>query len=113
MILSIENDFVKATINLKGAELTSYTNKINGINYLWKGDAQYWGKHAPVLFPVIGMVTNNQIKVDGKMYPMTKHGFARDMQFEVKKQSKDALELVVYSNEETKKIASSAFKLEA
>jgi len=103
MTFTIENEYVKATINQKGAELSSYINKNNNINYLWKGDAKYWGKHAPVLFPVIGMVTNNSIKVNGETYPMTKHGFARDTNFEVRKQSIDSIELFITSNEENKK----------
>jgi galactose mutarotase-like enzyme len=103
MIYSIENEFVKATVNQKGAELSSYINKENGINYLWKGDAKYWAKHAPVLFPVIGKVTNDSIKVNGVSYPMTKHGFARDTNFEVRKQSETTLEFVISSNDETKK----------
>lgn len=103
MIFSIENDYVKATVNPKGAELSSYINKENGINYLWKGDATYWGKHAPVLFPVIGKVTNDSIKVEGEVYPMTKHGFARDTNFELRKQTLNSLEFVIVSNEESKK----------
>ncbi len=103
MIFSIENEFVKATVNQKGAELSSYINKENGINYLWKGDAKYWGKHAPVLFPVIGKVTNDSIKVEGVVYPMAKHGFARDSNFELRKQTLNSLEFVMVSAEETKK----------
>lgn len=103
MIYTIENEFVKATVNDKGAELSSYINKENGINYLWKGDAKYWAKHAPVLFPVIGKVTNDSIKVNGVSYPMSKHGFARDTNFTLRKQSTSSLEFAIESNEATKK----------
>ena len=63
-----------------GAELTSL--RCDGREYLWNGDAAYWNRHSPVLFPVVGKPYNNELHVDGKSYPMKQHGFARDSEFE-------------------------------
>ena len=62
-----------------GAELQSL--KMNGHEYLWHGDAKYWGRRNPILFPMVGKVYGDVFRVDGKEYPMGQHGFARDMEF--------------------------------
>lgn len=63
----------------KGAELASIM--ANGREYLWQGDTRYWGRRAPVLFPIVGKLANNTLRIDGKAYPMNQHGFARDTEF--------------------------------
>ncbi len=102
MIYSIENDFAKASINSFGAELNKYYNKDTGVSYLWSGDSKHWGKFAPVLFPVIGKVYKDKIKVNGVDYLITKHGFARDMEFTLKSKKEDSIELLISSNAHTR-----------
>lgn len=46
-------------------------------NVLWHGDPVYWGKHDPILFPTIGNSWEQRIVVEGKTYPMPKHGFGQ------------------------------------
>jgi galactose mutarotase-like enzyme len=62
-----------------GAELQSL--KRDGREYLWHGDAKYWGRRSPILFPMVGKVYGGVFRVDGKEYPMGQHGFARDSEF--------------------------------
>ncbi|MBQ7708807.1 MAG: aldose 1-epimerase family protein [Bacteroidales bacterium] len=62
-----------------GAELQSL--KVDGKEYLWHGDAKYWGRRNPILFPMVGKVYGGAFRVDGKEYPMGQHGFARDSEF--------------------------------
>ena len=62
-----------------GAELTSL--RCDGREYLWNGDATFWGRRSPVLFPVVGKPYNNELHIDGHVYPMKQHGFARDSEF--------------------------------
>jgi len=79
-MIIIENEFLKAAIDNKGAQLSSLINKETGKELMWQGDAWPW--HAPNLFPVVGQVTNSQILVDGKTYDMPpRHGFARTSDF--------------------------------
>lgn len=73
-------DDMSIVISEYGAELTSLVYA--GQEYLWNGDAAYWNRHSPVLFPVVGKPFNNEIRVGGKVYPMKQHGFARDSEFE-------------------------------
>lgn len=111
MNYSIENNFVKVSVNSKGAELFSYFNKNLNTEYLWQANPKFWGKHAPILFPVIGKMFNDTIKVEGKNYPMTKHGFARDMEFEMRKHQTESIEFVLCSTAQTKEFFPFDFEL--
>ncbi len=77
----MENDILKINITHKGAELQQITHKSSGYDFLWQADPTIWGRHAPVLFPVVGKLKNNQLLIDGTAYPMSQHGFARDAAF--------------------------------
>lgn len=77
----IENDFLKVSINNKGAQLSSLYNKATGVEHMWQADEQIWPWHAPNLFPVVGGLINNQLHVNGEVYDMKRHGFARQSEF--------------------------------
>jgi len=62
-----------------GAELVRL--RFRGQEQLWHGDPTWWNMRAPILFPVIGRSPGAAIKVAGKTYAMTPHGFARDRPF--------------------------------
>ena len=55
--------------------------KYRGMEYLWNGDNKYWGRHAPILFPIVGRLINGKTLINGKEYEMKQHGFARDQDF--------------------------------
>src|SRR5207237_7974115 len=40
-----------------------------------------WPRHAPWLFPIVGRLKDDQLRHRGRTYPMTQHGFARDLRF--------------------------------
>ena len=101
---TIENNFISAEFESFGAELKSLKSKKTDREYMWSADPKYWGKTAPVLFPVIGCVKEDKITVDGTDYPMSKHGFARDKEFELVEQSEISLRYRLSSDEETLKM---------
>ena len=76
----LKNDTVAVTIRFHGAELVSLQDA-QGREYLWNADPAYWKRHAPVLFPLVGSLKDKQYRLGGKTYPMSQHGFARDMHF--------------------------------
>ena len=80
-MVTLQNEFLKVDISPVGAQLTSICNKQNKVEHLWQGDPAVWGFQAPNLFPVVGGCYNNEIQVDGKKYPMERHGFARRSEF--------------------------------
>ncbi|WP_184550595.1 aldose 1-epimerase family protein [Mucilaginibacter sp. FT3.2] len=78
---TIENEYLKASIDTKGAQLSSLIDKATGVEHLWQADADIWPWHAPNLFPVVGGLINNELLVDGEKYAMSRHGFARQSEF--------------------------------
>ena len=91
-----------------GAELTSI--KLDGIERLHQGNSildengkPYWGRHAPILFPIVGKLKDNRTEINGKYYEMTQHGFARDMEFEEIKKNETNHKYILKSNSETLK----------
>lgn len=80
---TLENDFLKITVSENGAELQSVFNKTNGIEYLWQGSKELWGRRAPVLFPIVGRLYNDTYLHKDKTYSLSQHGFARDQVFDL------------------------------
>jgi len=99
----LENEVLKVQVAEKGAELQSIVNKNFGIDYLWNGDTAFWAKHSPVLFPIVGNLKNNTYSYMGKSYELPRHGFARDMNFQVEKDSRQEMVFLLKSNAETRK----------
>ena len=99
MLITIENGCLSLTVDTLGAQMMSL--KRNGTEYLWQGDSKYWGDRAPILFPFIARLTNNSYTFNGKLYPMTIHGFANASEFSVAEQTADSLVLELRSNEKT------------
>lgn len=100
---SIRNNSISISVNPVGAELSSLKNEKNGLNYLWKGDPQFWAKHSPVLFPIVGMLKQGKYSFKGNWYQLPRHGFAREATFTLVSQKEDELVFQLTSSEQTKK----------
>ena len=100
-MFTLENEYLKIEINAKGAELNSIYNKKKDIEYMWSGDPAFWGKKSPVLFPIIGSLKNDTYYFENKAYQMGRHGFARDMEFEVTNQNASAITFTLIRNNVT------------
>ena len=70
-----------ADISTQGAEPHSVRDA-TGHELLWQAGAE-WRRHAPILFPIVGRVPDDTITVGGARYPLTQHGFARDLEWDV------------------------------
>lgn len=88
-LVQLSNEFLEVAIHPLGAELQFLRHKGNGIQYLWHGDPAYWGKHSPILFPVVGGLKDQQYRYQNKVYAMGRHGFARERTFTRVNQSSD------------------------
>lgn len=89
-----------ALLNPLGAELQSLI--IDGKERMWTADPAWWGRHSPVLFPVVGKSKNDKISVDGQTFAMGQHGFARDRAFEVLAGAEEkSVSYVLYDSGET------------
>lgn len=97
----IENEHLRASFVSKGAELQHITGVDSGTEYLWDGNPNYWPKFSPVLFPIIGALKENSYLFEGATYSLPRHGFARDMDFEVQKLSDQEILFTLRSTPET------------
>lgn len=100
MEVNLKAGKAKAKIISQGAELKSLV--LNGRELMWEADPKYWGKTSPVLFPMIGNLRNNRTIIDGKEYSISKHGFARDNDFEVSRVTDNTASFTFKSNIQTK-----------
>jgi len=76
---SIAGDRLRARIARKGAELVQLGG-VPGVEVLWQG-VEPWPRHAPNLFPIVGMLAGDTLRHAGTAYTITQHGFARDLDF--------------------------------
>ncbi|MDX1938447.1 MAG: aldose 1-epimerase family protein [Flavihumibacter sp.] len=102
-IIVLENDVLKVAVHTKGAELQSVFNQQTGLEYMWSGDPAYWGKFSPVLFPIVGTLKNDTYYYNHQSYQLPRHGFARDMDFEVQHKEQAAASFSITATAETLK----------
>lgn len=74
--IHIASDELAAAISPLGAELIRLTDA-SGQELLWDGDPAWWNGQAPILFPIVGTLRNDQFRHDGQVYSLPRHGFAR------------------------------------
>ncbi len=108
---TLENDVLKIQISEHGAEVQSIYHKKNKKEYLWQGDETCWNRRSPILFPIVGKLANNTYYVKGKDYHLTRHGFARDLDFQTIEQRKNYVKFMLKANEKTMLIYPYNFKL--
>ncbi len=98
----IENNYLKIGVLEHGAELAVVYDKINERDVLWNADKAYWARHAPVLFPIVGKLKNNEYIYNGLKYSLGQHGFARDLDFKVTERSNNQIKHLLASSIKTK-----------
>lgn len=108
---TIKNFNLTAIINPKGAELISLKNEQNK-EYIWEGNPEYWGKHSPILFPIVGTLKNNLFHYNNIEYSLSRHGFARDLVFELIDKKENSVTFSLKSNFETLKVYPFEFELQ-
>ncbi|MDH5106336.1 aldose 1-epimerase family protein [Lentilactobacillus diolivorans] len=109
-MITLKNQYLTVLINEFGAELTSVKDS-KSIEYIWQADPSFWKRHAPILFPIVGHLKDNQYSYHGQQYQMSQHGFARDQRFKVEKQNEDSVTLLLTDSDETLAIYPFSFQL--
>jgi len=105
----LRSDGITAAIKAFGAELCSVKNA-DGSELLWQAGPQ-WPRHSPILFPIVGRLKNDELHHEGKAYPMTQHGFARDLRFDWASRGASSCSLMLTDNAETRRRYPFAFRL--
>jgi len=98
-----------ATISPLGADWRAW--RVGGDELLWTPDPNFWDATSPVLFPVCGWTRDGVARVDGVIYPLGLHGFARAEPFEVEASGADFARLVLRDNARTRAQYPFAFEL--
>ncbi len=101
MRIGIENELLKVEIETLGAELKSIVKRDSMQEYMWEADPAYWDGTSPNLFPFIGKLQDFTFRYQGQSYVMDKHGFAKNMEFQVVEQQKDRVLFAIESTPET------------
>lgn len=81
-VVSISSGELTARIAPLGAELVSLTDA-EGRELMSDGDPAYWTGRAPLLFPIVGRLKDDQYRLAGKGHKLPQHGFARHSDFAV------------------------------
>jgi galactose mutarotase-like enzyme len=110
-VYRLENDRLKIEVIEKGAELQSIVDKQSNREWLWQGDSKWWGKRSPILFPFVGALKEGCYRYEGQTYSMTKHGFARDLDFTCESVTDNALIFVLRHSAKTLEMYPFEFEL--
>lgn len=101
MHYSIESPSFTVTVDSLGAQLISLKDA-QGLEYIWQRDPNFWSNCAPVLFPIVGGLKNGETVIDGKIYRMARHGFAKESVFSLKEKKNGFMSFVLCSNDHTR-----------
>jgi galactose mutarotase-like enzyme len=102
-MLSIASDGLSARIATIGAELQDLTDA-SGQRLQWGGDPAVWAGRAPILFPIVGELADGHYRLDGRLYPMGRHGFARRASFDVVSHDEVSAVLRLAANDATRAV---------
>ena len=91
MISKLSNGEIEVKIDNNGAQMTSLQFVEENTEYLWEADPDHWGRHAPVLFPIVGKLEGDQYQLNDETFALTQHGFARDNKFEIVSETEDQI----------------------
>ena len=78
IVTTISKGGLSAKIDSKGAQLTSLA--LDGREYLWQADPAWWGRSAPVLFPIVGALPGGESTAEAGTCKMGRHGIARQLE---------------------------------
>jgi len=110
-LIAIGNEHLSAAINPLGAELT-HLRDAEGRELMTDADPAYWTGHAPILFPVVGRLNGDTLRLDGRDYAMKQHGFARGQIFELAARTATGASFRLTANDDTRACYPFEFGLE-
>lgn len=100
MRIELRRGAYTAAVDTLGGELVSFRDG-QGLEYIWQGDPASWTGRNPNLFPIVGALKDDTVRVDGEPFHMPRHGFARQSQFTVAEQGGDYAVLELRHSPET------------
>lgn len=110
MNVTLTSPQLTVSIQEAGAQLCSVQG-LDGTQYLWQANPTVWGRHAPVLFPLIGRLRDGQYTYQGITYTIPTHGFARDSRFQLTEHSASSATFLLQDTPGTRQVYPFAFHL--
>ena len=101
MNVTLRSGNYEITINTMGAELKSFRT-LDGKEFFWNSNPEFWMRSSPLLFPTIGNVRNGETYFDHVKYEMAKHGFCKDSEFIITAQTDTSATFTLKASEATK-----------
>lgn len=99
MCFTLSHSSLEAVVRTRGGELVSL--RCRGTEYIWGGDPAFWSGQNPILFPIVGSLKNGRVEIDGQIFEMSRHGFARNLDFTPVEQGGDFITLELRQSGET------------
>ena len=103
MLTQLNSPLLTVSINSSGAEISSVKNK-SGLEFMWQAKKEIWPRHAPVLFPIVGKLKDNEFLFRDRSYTLGQHGFARDRDFELVKSNNFSCTFQLQSDTKSKEV---------
>ena len=100
MTFELKKGDLRATVRTLGGELVSLRDG-DGLEYIWQGDPAFWAGQNPILFPIVGSLKDGRVDIGGKTCEMSRHGFARGLDFTPVDQGEDFVTLALGENGQT------------
>ena len=101
MILTLKDTKASASIDSLGAQLISYRDSA-GQEYIWQRDPSYWANCSTILFPIVGGLKENHVRIGETFYTMPKHGFVKSSELEARQEEPDRAVFTLKDSEETR-----------
>ncbi|MBE6555035.1 MAG: aldose 1-epimerase family protein [Ruminococcaceae bacterium] len=102
MIYTLQNEHLTVKISTLGAEPLSAVWRADGTEFLWQRDPRYWDSTAPWLFPICSALYDDRYTYRGKTYTLSKHGFAKDMEFAASNVTPSSMRLTLAADDRTR-----------
>ncbi len=109
-VTTLEQGGFSVASETMGAQLKSI--KLDGREYLWQRDERWWGKTAPILFPIVGSLRNGRAETANGPTEMGRHGLVRNYKHEIVSTGADAVTYAFSSTPETLAAFPFAFRFE-
>jgi len=100
-MIKIGSGALSAAIDPLGAELSSLRDA-DGRELMTDADPAFWSGRAPILFPIVGRLSHDTLRLDGRGYAMEKHGFARRQVFDIVAQDAASATFRLVANDATR-----------
>jgi galactose mutarotase-like enzyme len=107
--LTLQCGSARAVVRTRGAELRAW--RARDLDLLWTPDAAVWPAVSPILFPVVGRLRGDRLRVGDFSAPMGVHGFAAAAPFALAQRDAAAARFILRDTEQSRAIYPFRFAL--